>query len=89
MKKLILRVALVMTLTLVTIYAFAKEFSEFDALYRENQRIKDKTGELKNANDDLRKKIESLKNDKLYIEKVAREQLGMIKQGEKVYKFEE
>jgi cell division protein FtsB len=89
MKKLLLRVALVLILTSVAIYAFAREFSEFDALYRENQRIKGKTGELKNANDDLHKKIESLKNDKLYIEKVAREQLGMIKQGEKVYKFEE
>ncbi len=89
MRKLLLRVALVLTLTSVAIYAFAKEFSEFDALYRENQRIKGKTGELKNVNDDLQKKIESLKNDKLYIEKVAREQLGMIKQGEKVYKFEE
>jgi cell division protein FtsB len=89
MRKLLLRVALVLTLVSVAIYAFAKELSEFNALYRENQRIKDKTGELKNANDDLQKKIESLKNDKLYIEKVAREQLGMIKQGEKVYKFEE
>ncbi len=89
MKRLLLRVVLVLTLTLVAIYAFSKEFSEFDALYRQNQRIKGKTGDLKNANDDLHKKIESLKNDKLYIEKVAREQLGMIKQGEKVYKFEE
>jgi cell division protein FtsB len=89
MRKLLLRIALVLTLASVAIYAFAKELSEFNALYRENQRIKDKTGELKNANDDLQKKIESLKNDKLYIEKVAREQLGMIKQGEKVYKFEE
>lgn len=89
MRKLLLRVVLVLTLTSVAIYTFAKEFSEFDELYRENQRIKGKTGELKNANEDLQKKIESLKNDKLYIEKVAREQLGMIKQGEKVYKFEE
>lgn len=89
MRKLLLRVVLVLTLTSVAIYMFAKEFSEFDELYKENQRIKGKTGELKNANEDLQKKIESLKNDKLYIEKVAREQLGMIKQGEKVYKFEE
>lgn len=89
MKRLLLRVALVLILTSIAIYAFAKEFYEFDALYRENERIKGETGELKNTNDDLHKKIGSLKNDKLYIEKVAREQLGMIKQGEKVYKFEE
>ena len=89
MKRLLLRVALVLALTSVAIYAFAKEFSEYHALYIENERIKSKTGELNNANDDLHKKIECLKNDKLYIEKVVREQLGMIKQGEKVYKFEE
>ena len=58
-------------------------------LYQENERIKGKIEELKMSNKELEKRISTLKNDKLYIEKVAREELGMIKQGEKVYKFEE
>jgi len=89
MKRLFLRVVLILALTSVAIYAFEREFSEYHALYTENERIKTKTGELKNANDELHKRIESLKNDKFYLEKIVREQLGMIKQGEKVYKFEE
>lgn len=36
----------------------------------------------------LEKRIERLKNDDKYIEKMIREQLNMIKQGEKIYKNE-
>jgi cell division protein FtsB len=40
---------------------------------------------LKKENDSLRDEIKQLKTDTLEIEKVAREQYGMVKKGEKVY----
>jgi cell division protein FtsB len=51
------------------------------------QRVK--IEELQSANEELKKKIELLKRDKLYREKVAREELRMIKEGEKIIIFEE
>jgi len=36
---------------------------------------------------DLKTKKNLLKNDDFYIEKQARERLGMAKKGEKIYKF--
>ena len=89
MKKILLGATLILTLTLIAIYVFTKEFSEAYVLYGENERIKSKVEGLKSTNEGLKKRIETLKKDKLYIEKIAREELGMIKQGEKVYRFEE
>lgn len=36
---------------------------------------------------DLQVEKDKLKNDKSYLEKIAREKLGMVKEGEKVYRF--
>lgn len=89
MKKSIARTTLIIILISCVIYLFAREGLHLNDLYQENERIKGKIEELKMSNKELEKRINTLKNDKLYIEKVAREELGMIKQGEKVYKFEE
>lgn len=43
--------------------------------------------ELKAAKDSLQTTAKKLKNDTAYIEKTAREKLGMAKKNEKVYKF--
>jgi len=89
MKKSIARTTLIIILISCVTYLFARESLHVHELYQENERIKGKIEELKMSNKELEKRINTLKNDKLYIEKVAREELGMIKQGEKVYKFEE
>jgi cell division protein FtsB len=36
---------------------------------------------------DLTKRVEQLRNDPLYIEKLAREEMGMVREGETVLKF--
>jgi cell division protein FtsB len=89
MKKLLLGTTLILALTLIAIYVFTKEFSEAYALYGENKKIKSKIEGFTGTNEELEKRIEILKKDQLYIEKIARDELGMIKQGEKVYRFEE
>jgi len=38
-------------------------------------------------NNVLRKNIEAIKHESSYIEKIAREELGMVKSGEVVYRF--
>lgn len=58
-------------------------------LREENEKIEKKIEELEFANKELEGKIKAIKSDKRYIEKIAREELGMIKEGDKVYRFAE
>jgi len=42
---------------------------------------------IEKENKELRQEIERLKNDPSYVERLAREELGMVKEGEIVYMF--
>ena len=42
---------------------------------------------LEKENNRVRKEIHRLKTDSYYIEKIAREELGLVKPGERVYEF--
>jgi len=57
-------------------------------LKKELRRIENYKQSLKVENKKLEKYIYFLKNDKRFIEKIAREELGLIKTGEMVYFFE-
>ncbi len=78
-----------MALTMSVVYLFSREISEVRFLRKENEKIQRKIAELEVANTELEEKIKAIKNDKRYIEKIAREELGMIKEGDKVYRFAE
>lgn|GEM_PF-1772846 len=71
------------------VYMFAREISQVYALHRENDRVKLEGKELVMDNNELRMKIDLIKTDKVYMEKIIREELGMIKTGEKIYRFKE
>jgi cell division protein FtsB len=68
---------------------FAREISQVYALHRENDKVKLEGKELEMDNNELKMKIELIKTDKVYMEKIIREELGMIKTGEKIYRFKE
>ena len=89
MRKTIIKHILIVALILAVGYMFASEISQVSILRKENERIRMKIDKLEITNKELRGKIEAIKNDKRYIEKLAREELGMIKEGEKVYRFTE
>ncbi len=57
--------------------------------YRLNQKLLDiqkSNGEIVAKNDALKKEILLLRNDMRYIEKVARDELGMVKRNDRVYR---
>lgn len=59
-------------------------------LYRSHlkaQKMIHEVQELNAAIDSLKNTIEMLRNDTAYIERIAREKLGMARKDEKVYKF--
>lgn len=57
--------------------------------YRENKQLETKISDLNETIDSLKVTIEKLKTDTTYIEKMAREKLGMAGKDETVYKFVE
>ncbi len=71
------------------VYMFAREISQVYALHRENDKVKLEAKGLEADNNELRIKIDLVKTDKTYMEKIIREELGMIKTGEKIYRFKE
>jgi cell division protein FtsB len=85
----IFRVVLILAVVSFLVYLFAREISQVYALHEENDKVILEGKELEMANNELRKKIELIKTDKIYMEKVIREELGMIKTGEKIYRFKE
>lgn len=89
MKKTAVRSILIVVLTLGVVYLFAREISEVRFLREENEKIEKKIEQLEIGSKELEVKIKTIKNDKRYIEKIAREELGMIKEGDKVYRFAE
>jgi cell division protein FtsB len=49
--------------------------------------LKTQNNEITIENNDLKKKIILLRNDLLYIESLARNELGMVKKGDMVYRL--
>jgi cell division protein FtsL len=89
MTKFIIKTVLILVCIALAGYIFAKEITKVYSLYRENDEIKRRIVKLKNENEELRKQITVLNTEIPIIEKIAREELGMIKNSEKIYKFQE
>ena len=88
MTRAIARNILILTVCLLVVFIFVRELSRLYVLSEENERIRLKVSELEAENEALREKIRLLKSDKRYIEQAVRRELGMIKENEKVYRFE-
>ncbi len=54
---------------------------------RQKAALQEQVQQLEAANAELRQEIESLRNDRRYLEAVARKELGMVKDDELVYQF--
>ncbi len=62
-------------------------FDRVDRLDRELSGLRDADASLKRENEILRKKIRAFHADPNYIEKIARDELGMVGPSEVVYQF--
>jgi cell division protein FtsB len=56
-------------------------------LYGEKQRLEERNFVLQKENETLRERIRRIRDDDLYLEKIAREELGLVRPGEIVYRF--
>ena len=83
----IIRISIILGITIIFPFLFIEEISKLEILQYENEKIVVQSSVLEKENEQLKLKIEALKKDKVYIEIIARQELGMIKEGEKIIKF--
>ncbi len=76
-----------LTVILLLLLTGEKSLLKVLALYREQRHLVVQTEELKNENQKLRQQIDDLKHAPRAIERIAREELGMVREDEIVYRF--
>ncbi len=87
--KKFIRLAVYSVIALGLALIFFNEISKVYFLKSENKRIEKDIENLETQNSAYKEEIKALKQDKRYIEKMLREELGMIKDKEKIFKFKE
>jgi len=70
----------------IFILVFLPGFSELHKLREENANIKKRISYLQQHNSILKEEVRRMKEDPYYVEKKAREKLGIAKKGEYIYK---
>ncbi|MBI1871589.1 MAG: septum formation initiator family protein [Chlamydiae bacterium] len=71
------------------VYLFYPNFLRLAKTQQQISALEDEIAKLELHNRDLEEQIKKLKNDPVSIEKVAREELGMSKPKEIIYKFDD
>ena len=84
-----IRLAVYSVIAAVVALMFFNEISKVYFLKNENKRIEKRVEGLETRNRAYREEIKALKQDERYIEKILREELGMIKDKEKIFRFKE
>ena len=84
-----IRLAVYSVIAVVVALMFFNEISKVYFLKNENKRIEKRIEDLEAQNSAYKEEIRALKQDERYIEKILREELGMIKEKEKVFRFKE
>ena len=67
-------------------FIFIPGYLKIKKLAGQNRELERQIQKIEQANKGLKKEQEKLINDPLYLEKVAREKLGVVRKGEVVYK---
>ncbi len=84
-----IKIAIAATIILFISVLFFHEISELSLLKNENRKIEKEIQELKRQNEAYRWEIDAVKNDREYLEKILRKDFGMIKDREKIFRFNE
>ena len=66
---------------------FLPSYSKMQELKQKNQEFVERIAQLEAKNKNLEEERQHLINNPEYLEKVAREKMGLIRQGETVYKI--
>ena len=78
--------SLIVLLVLVTVFG-ERGVLHLWRLYGEENRLNEQNYRLQKANEALRRRIYRIRNDDAYLEKLAREELNLVRPGDIVYRF--
>lgn len=81
------KVVLLFVFLAIILVIFLPGYNKLQELKARNVRLKEEIEKLEQSNVDLKEEIVRIKTDPLYMEKVAREELGVVKEGEIIYKI--
>ncbi|MFH1655075.1 MAG: septum formation initiator family protein [Candidatus Omnitrophota bacterium] len=77
------------TIAFIVLIIFLPGYSRLQDLRQKNRDLENRIDELQQENLTLKEKQELLENDPYYLEKVAREKMGVAREGEIIYRIEE
>jgi len=84
-KKLILKKIIIVGFIVFFAFSYIRQFVTMNRIQKEIDSKQSQLDEVKKKNDRLQEEVEKINSDSAdYLEKLARERLGMIKPGEKV-----
>jgi len=78
---------LLFIIALLTLIAFLPSYTKMQDLKARNLRYEKEIQALKGEHDQMIEEKQRLEDDPEYREKVAREEMGLIRKGEKVYRI--
>ena len=83
-----MRNAILIFIVAVTVLVFfVPSFSKLQDLRQKNMKYENQIGDLRKKNVQLTEEQRLLQDDPVYLEKVAREKMGLAREGEVVYKI--
>ena len=74
-------------ISFVILIVFLPAFTKMQDLRQRNLELRQDIEDLKKKNKKLGEERQLLENDPVYLEKVGRDKMGLIKEGEKVYRL--
>jgi len=77
------------TIAFIVLIIFLPGYSKLQDLRQKNRDLEKRIDELQLENLTLKEKQELLENDPYYLEKVAREKMGVAREGEIIYRIDE
>jgi len=80
---------LFLILSLIIFATFLPKYTKIKELTQEKEAISQKINQAEGEIGELKKDLEAIKEDTFYLEKIAREQLGAVKDNEVVIHIEE
>jgi cell division protein FtsB len=87
-KRIVITILAVTAILLLFTYVFHnKNFDKYKSLEMELDRVSQMNNTLTHENGILRKKIKAFHSNRSFIEKIVRDELGMIQTGEIIYQF--
>jgi cell division protein FtsB len=81
-------IVVVVVAALVYLFVFSKYgYLRMRDLQKENDELEERVAEVEDENEELQTEIGRLEDDMEAVERLAREELGLVKEGETIYRF--